>query len=533
MCRLRRAIGLGLAIFIAFTGVNVVLTQPAPAAVTAPPELPVPPEVRSVNGLAHLRLTAAIDPATQLPAFVFNGQVTPPTIRVRPGDTIVIDYTNALPVRSLPPLDMTNLHTHGLMDSPKAPGDQVIMTMVMPGQTYRYVFGIPKHQPPGLYWYHPHPHGESNRQVASGMSGLIIIDGIEAYAPVVRGLPERDIIVRDYYFDPSGAPLARVRHRARAARAGALDHEPDCDIDDASKGVTINGVPKATITMTPGSRQFLRMANSSANSFFDFKIPGTEFLVVANDGVPLSFHDRSVQGQWLDHVLVPPGGRVEAVVQAPATSGVPLKTLCVDYGPDGDTDPPRDLATIALGTPPALTSALRVAPAAAPEPFGDIHSVHIAARRQVNFTENNPDSEFYINGQLWDPNAPPMFTVQAGTVEEWTVYNYADELHAFHIHQIHFLVEDINGVKQPPSTWRDTVTLPYAKRVHGSISPGVVHLLMDFRSPVIVGTFVFHCHILEHEDFGMMAKIRVVGGLGSAAEQTRNRGYRQGFITTR
>jgi FtsP/CotA-like multicopper oxidase with cupredoxin domain len=529
----------------------VLAATTTPAAKSTPPELPLFPEVRSFRGLAHLHLTAAIDPATKLPAFYFAGRTIPPTIRVHPGDTLVVDYTNALSTSSGPPLDMTNLHTHGMLDSPKPPGDDVLTTMVMNGQTYRYVYAIPRAEAPGVYWYHPHPHGASNFQVAAGMSGMIIVEGIEAYAPVVRGLAERDIILRDYYFDPSTAPLSRARQRAvmhevareralnpgldvaaairtAAAQADALPPQaPDCNPADASKGVTINGLPSATITMRPGSRQFFRILNASANSFFDLKIPGSRFLVVANDGIPLSFHDRSVQGRWVDHILVAPAGRIEAVVAAPAQTATPFQSLCIDYGPDGDTDPPRTLATIALGAEPAVPhTALGAAPAVA-EPFGNIHAARIVARRTVNFSEDNPAGQFFINGKMFELNAPPMFVVRAGTVEEWTVANYANELHAFHIHQIHFLVEDVNGRKQPDTAWLDTVTVPYATHVGNTVKPGVVHLLMDFRDPVIVGTFVFHCHILEHEDYGMMAKIQVVGPAPAA---TSTRGYHQGFI---
>ena len=476
----------------------------------------------------------------------------PPTIRVWPGDTLVIDYTNNLPVRNSAPMDITNLHTHGLMDSPKPPGDQVIMTMIAPGQTYRYVYNIPKNQPPGLYWYHPHPHGESNHQVASGMSGLIVIEGIETYAPVVRGLPERDILLRDYYYDPATAPLSRERRRAvmhevareRAAnpalplaatirsvalRAASLPaYAPDCDLKDASDGVTINGVPQAAITMAPGSRQFFRIANSSANSFFDMKIPGQQMYVVAYDGVPLSFHNRAVQGQWVNDVLLPPAGRAEVVVTAPLKSGTPFETGCVNTGPAGDNDPGRKLADIDLGIPPRLNTAATTARPPLAEPFGDIGAWKIAAQRIVAFSENNPDSEFFINGQLYNPNAPPMFTVKAGTVERWTLYNYATEAHVFHIHQVHFRVEDVNGIAASPDTWRDTFPIPFATPVNGKLVPGVVHLLMDFRDPIIVGTFVFHCHILEHEDYGMMAKITVTG---PPPPSVYSRGFREGFLS--
>jgi FtsP/CotA-like multicopper oxidase with cupredoxin domain len=520
------------ALVVAILGCGVPLRSSAAAQVAlagaaAPPELPTPPEVSSVNGVAKLQLTAALDAKTNLPTFVYAGQTVPPTIRVWPGDTLVIDYTNALPARNAPPLDMTNLHTHGLMDSPKAPGDQVIMTMIAPGQTYRYVYAIPKNQPPGLYWYHPHPHGESNHQVASGMSGLIVVQGIETYAPVVRGLPERDILLRDYYFDPGDAPQSRFRRHAQTRRAPASAWVPDCAYKDASDGVTINGVKQATITMAPGSRQFFRIANTSANSFFDLRIPGQKLYVVAYDGVPLSFHNRAVEGEWLDHVLIPPAGRAEVVVSAPAASGTPFETGCVDTGPDGDVDPGRKLADVNLGTPPATIRTAQAARPAAPEPFGPIGASKIAAYRTVVFSENNPASEFYINRQLWNPAAPPMFTVQDGTVERWTLYNYATEAHVFHIHQIHFVVEAVNGVKAPPSMWRDTFAIPYATIVNGHLKPGIVHLLMDFRDPNIVGTFVFHCHILEHEDYGMMAKIRVAGPVAPAGDL---RGFKEGYL---
>jgi FtsP/CotA-like multicopper oxidase with cupredoxin domain len=490
---------------------------------TVAPELPLLPEVVSVNGVAHVSLTAAIDPSTSLPAFYFAGRAVAPTIRLKPGDTLVIDYTNKLPASTTAPINITNLHTHGLLDSPQQPGDQVIMTMILPGQTYRYVYAIPRTQPPGLYWYHPHPHGETNHQAGSGMSGLIVIEGIEAYAPVVRGLPERDIILRDYYLPGHRNPLANT------GVPSTIPVSDRCNPNAAEKGITINGLPSATITMQAGSRQFFRVANASSTTFFDLKIPGREFFVVANDGVPLSYHDSSVQGEIVDHILIPPAGRTEAVVLAPRSMRTPLQTGCVDYGPFGEDDPLRNVATIALGTPQRLphmatTSALRPAR----EPFGDIRSWPIAAHRTVNFSEIIPPGKFLINGQSYDPNAAPMFTAKVGTVEEWTVSNYAPELHAFHIHQIHFLVEDINGVKQPPYTWRDMIRLPYATKVGNTLKPSVMHLLMDFRDPIVAGMFVFHCHILPHEDLGMMAKLEVLGPTVALAD---THGFHSGFLT--
>ena len=88
--------------------------------------------------------------------------------------------------------------------------------------------------------------------------------------------------------------------------------------------------------------------------------------------------------------------------------------------------------------------------------------------------------------------------------------NKTDEVHAFHIHQIHFAVEAVDGKAQAHPHWVDTVTVPPQRYTHTSATPGTATVLMDFRDPVVRGTFVFHCHILDHADGGMMAKVRVI-----------------------
>jgi FtsP/CotA-like multicopper oxidase with cupredoxin domain len=98
-------------------------------------------------------------------------------------------------------------------------------------------------------------------------------------------------------------------------------------------------------------------------------------------------------------------------------------------------------------------------------------------------------------------SAPPSIVSRAGTVEDWTIVNKTDEVHDFHIHQIHFAAERIDGKPIAHPVWQDTIVV----RPHRSVV-----LLMDFRDPVIRGTFLYHCHILDHEDQGMMAKIRVI-----------------------
>jgi suppressor of ftsI len=132
-----------------------------------------------------------------------------------------------------------------------------------------------------------------------------------------------------------------------------------------------------------------------------------------------------------------------------------------------------------------------------------------AVKRVVVFSEN-PKPEFFINGKAYSTKAKPMFVVHVGTVEEWHVVNVTQEVHDFHIHQLHFLVQKINGVPVSHPFWADSFIIPHRSAVGSKGVPGSLDLLMNFRDPVIRGEFLFHCHILDHEDEGMMAKIEAI-----------------------
>src|SRR5579871_2260565 len=160
--------------------------------------VPDAPEVRT-----PFTLTAIYVGEAGHDAFGFAGKTVPPTIRVMPGSTINLEYVNDLPVHSTekcaldPCADHTNLHFHGLHVSPQHPQDDVLTTTAMPGETLKYRVEIPSYAAPGLYWYHTHPHGESARQDLDGMSGAIVIDGIDRYYPELRGMRERVLVLRD------------------------------------------------------------------------------------------------------------------------------------------------------------------------------------------------------------------------------------------------------------------------------------------------------------------------------------------------
>jgi suppressor of ftsI len=430
-------------------------------------DLANPPEIKSSAGVANVTFSAALNPATGGPGIEYAGAFVPPTVRAEPGDTIRFNYANDLPPSSAEPLNMTSLHFHGLSISPNAPADDSIGLMAMPGQTLHYVIHVPVSQPPGLYWYHSHSHGEADWQLSNGMSGALIVEGTAKLSPATAGLPERVIVLRNVLSAPKFSSLAEIRSGAAHTFATATaTAEPTAapaicqnPFDVPSEHTTVNAANAGTtILMQPGQKQFWRILNASSNGFYDLHLDGSEFHVVSIDGVPLRTYPGAIEQDRSD-LEIPP-----ALPVVPAAGPTPRAHGTYD---------------LAIGAP--------------------------SAERSLAFSESSDGETFYLNGQVYSPTAGPMFTVRSGTVERWTLTNSSDELHVFHIHQLHFVTQDVDGVAKP-AYWADTVTLPYR---HADGTPSVTHVLLDFRDPIIRGTFLFHCHLLEHEDGGMMAKIAV------------------------
>ena len=471
-------------------------------AVAAAGRLNVPaaplPEVRSESHVVSLTLHAALN-AEGRDSFAYNGKNIAPVIRVFPGDTLKIDYENDLPVHSTescaisPCKNMTNLHFHGLEVSPQSPQDDVIDMMAMPGDMLHYAVSIPANHPPGLYWYHTHPHGESHRQALDGMSGAIVIEGMERYVPEVRNLRERVLVVRGESIEHSANAAALLRR---------VDAEPpSCGSEsEATERVfTVNGEIRPTIGINPGERQFWRIVNASADQYLDLQLDKQKLEIIALDGMPLAFHDPKHPTKIVDHALVPPAGRLEAIVTGPdAGTHATLRTLCVDTGSAGDPNPAMVLADLhmrASALPKPQSSKRQLPP---PE----YQSLDLSAYEStepdftVVFTEDK--NGFYINGQKYEPNAAPMTRARVGTYQHWRVLNGSTELHPMHIHQVHFLVYAEGGKQIENPVWLDTVNVPVG---------GMVDVVMDFTNPVIKGMSLFHCHLLNHEDKGMMAKV--------------------------
>jgi FtsP/CotA-like multicopper oxidase with cupredoxin domain len=447
----------------------------------------------------------------------------------------------------------TNLHFHGLYVPPLCHQDDVLNTRVSSDDPpFEYRLQIPPDQPPGVYWYHPHVHGFSNIQVQGGASGALIVEGIERANPSVAGLPERVLVIRDQeLLTPDASPNATlVMPEMPPLR------DPDGDILNTgtgagkpSKDLSINfvAVPypdysPALIMMRPSERQLWRVLNASAITYLDLRIlfngvpqPLGE---VSLDGVPNNYSQSNPTNSnkgakapaagnnqivWQKHLDLPPGARADFIFQGPP-AGVygNLITHDVDTGPAGENDPIRPLANIiAKAEAPEPRSILPASPAPLPaQSSAWIGNVKPIRERKLYFSErpsdpNNPNSPtvfmLTVDGEKPAPYDPasiaPNMTVQLGDVEDWIIENRTQELHAFHIHQIHFLLEELNGAPVDEPFLRDVVNVPFW---NGSSSTfPSVKLRMDFRNPNIVGTFVYHCHLLEHEDGGMMGTILV------------------------
>lgn len=534
-----------------------------PAAGSAVPE---PEDLRSRDGVLKVDLTirnsTEADGSTRYCYIDGNGNQSP-NLRLKPGDLLILRLKNDLTVpdsvaapgnhshahmhadqngdpcmSGAMTATSTNLHFHGLTIPPVCHQDDVLKTSISPRDPpFEYRFRIPADEPPGLYWYHPHIHGFSKAQVLGGASGALIVEGIERANKEVAGLPERVLIIRDQDLLNPNAPPSKwepvlpkmlIDRDGDAANNGTGFGKPAKDLSINFVPVPYPDYPPAAISMKPGQRQLWRVLNASAITYLNLEVlfnrKPQPLGLVALDGVPLNQH--GLPGDlvdWQTHLGVPPGARVEFIVTGPPSGGQALLvTRTVDTGPGGENDPNRALATIKTSDDaPEPRSKLT----ASPEPLGSVGlpwvgNIAPVRTRRLYFSEkltdpNNPNSatEFYItvDGKipaLFDPQSNvPDIVAKQGSVEDWIIENRSNELHAFHIHQLHFLLLDYLGKPVSEPFLRDTVNVPYYKD-NMLVYPSV-RLRMDFRDPNTVGTFLYHCHLLEHEDGGMMGLIRV------------------------
>ncbi|MGC2111564.1 MAG: multicopper oxidase domain-containing protein [Candidatus Korobacteraceae bacterium] len=456
--------------------------------------------------------------------YMYQGQqIEAPTLRLNPGDTLVVNLTNNIQApygpkkpKKMEPMheshqakgpddpcnddnvlpSSTNIHFHGLNVPPLCHQDDVLHTVIQSGDpTFQYMTQIPANEPSGMYWYHPHIHGNTSTQVDGGATGAIIVEGNN---PLTQGLNERIMILREQNKQgPARDPDANTQL--------TMNFEP---------AVFPEGGLAPQITMQAGAQEYWRFLNSSVKQFLSLQLTYGQtlqtFEILAIDGVQLS------QPIFTDTLNIPPAGRMEFIVPGlPAGQTGTFMTNGYDTGPVGDHNNPQVLAKLSTGGTPHHPVQHTVKPPTQPQRFSGLRGLTPNTTRSLYFSEQNigtnGGTQFYITvkGQvpkLFTMDEPPAIVTNTGAVEDWTIENHSGEVHAFHIHQIHFLVMAINGVPVPNPDLQDTIIVP---NWSGSGPYPSVTLRMDFRDPNIAGTFVYHCHILDHEDGGMMAKIQV------------------------
>ncbi|MEM8843915.1 MAG: multicopper oxidase family protein [Pseudomonadota bacterium] len=464
------------------------------------PHFTEPPSLSSENGVLDMELT--IESTTvevggkSVTTHLYNDLFAPPTIRVKPGDTLRLKLNNKR-------LDgNTNMHYHGTNVSPKEPADNVYIG-IKPGESYQYEVEFPEDHPQGLFWYHPHWHGTTEYQIGGGLSGLLSVDGVLDPWPELKDIRVRHMILRDVQID----------------KDGNVPNPPDPGNPTMR---LVNGLLNPIIPILPGEVQLWRVGNIGADIFYDLEIDGHKIYELARDGI------RHNQPVILDNLLLPTSARSEFLIVGGEPGEYIFRTREIDMGPGGDPHPKTTLATL-VSSGPQVADGAKILPKIYPE-LSDLRDVDICCERTIDFSETPDGNDFCINNA--GTNMDIINTrVRIGCVEEWTINNCTAENHVFHHHQLQFQVIKKNGKEVPFTGYQDTVvvdfravdkdnptgrckcdeqgncydcTCPTDGDLHGSV---VVRI--PYTNPVIEGKAIYHCHIGEHEDNGMMSTIEM------------------------
>ena len=440
---------------------------------------------KSEDGLLSLDLEAKAQ-SVQLGSrtanlLAYNGQVPGPLLEAKPGDKVQIRFTNQLN-------QPTNIHHHGLHIPPTGSGDNVLLE-ISPGQSHTYEYRIPENHPAGTFWYHPHKHGLVAEQLFGGLAGLFIIRGKLDEIPEVKAAKEEFLVLKDFALDDRGNIDNTGHMAAMTGRAGGL--------------LTASGQVNPAITIKKGGLLRLRLLNASPSRFFRLSLEDHPIHLIATDGGAISSPVK------LSDVVLAPGERVEVLVQGnqapgdyrlinqpfnPAQGGMIGGTM----GGSQSSNRAETVATLTYdgeSNEMSLPSQL-IAVEPLPEP---------QTTRQFTLNHGMGDGGgmmgggmvFMINGRSFDPSRIDT-QVMLDTVEDWEITNTGSMAHPFHVHTNKFQIISQNGQLAPYAAWRDVV----------SVSPGeTARIRMSFRD--YTGKTVYHCHVLDHEDRGMMGTLEI------------------------
>lgn len=457
-----------------------------------------PAELRSHNGRLkaelYMDITEVMLPSGPAKLRIFNGRLPAPTLRLMPGDTLEVAFENRMPpnadteqmVTNTPNrFNTTNVHYHGFHVSPRGNSDNVYLN-IDPGQRFNYVVKIPTDHPAGNYWYHPHRHGSVAAQVASGAAGMAIIGGALDSVPEIAAMVERVMVIQ--------APVPGLE--------GLLTSEEPIWALDAERNFLINGSYRPRIYMREGEVQHWRVLHAGDAQFLPLTADGLELYEVGRDGNPLPKADQ------VTSVDLAPGNRVNILVKAQKVGTYELRRPAFSQGKQPLPDMLLAEIVVIAADDSRVARHIRFGRdvPAGPLPknriLTDIADGEITGRRQFVLGVSTVkgffhDTEFTINGEPFDPQRDDV-VAKLGAVEEWTFVNTTPYPHPLHIHVNPFQVIDVNGVPDPRKPWLDTVAVPAA---------GTLRFRTRFTD--FSGRYVMHCHILPHEDTGMMININI------------------------
>jgi suppressor of ftsI len=408
--------------------------------------------------------------AVQISALTYNNNYAGPLLRVRPGDTLCVRLVNHL-------AQNTNLHFHGILASPLGRSDNM-MIEVAPGDSFDYVVKVPKWQTPGLYWYHTHVHGLTEQAVLHGLSGPLLVEGSEDRFLEPHAFKQQLLVLKEYHESTSRDRTLREQFNGRL--------------------FTINGQVEPALRLRPEEWQLWHLGNFGPNRPFQLAIQGHTMVVVGRDGVPV-LHPYTVGDLTVD-----PGSRYEVLIKGNQAGMYPIFASDDDGdGRGGGRRKGRSTSTASqqfhIGTLEVVgepaTSIRMPQPRTAGEE--DLATAHIDAFRTIVFGQQG--QQYTINGATFDHSRVDT-RVPLGNIEQWTIQNASGEMHVFHIHQVNFQVMDRNGTPESFNGNVDTVRIPPRQSVTVRIA---------FTHPEILGRFMYHCHVMQHEDRGMMAQIEV------------------------
>jgi FtsP/CotA-like multicopper oxidase with cupredoxin domain len=438
-------------------------------------EMAEPETLRSADGALQVRLEAVAGPVRiagrEATAYGYNGGVPGPTLRLRPGDRLQIQLVNRLDAP-------TNLHVHGLHVSPEGNGDNIFVT-VDPGESFDYDYRLPEDHPPGVFWYHPHHHGTVADQLFGGLYGAIVVEDPEEL-PVAR---ERVLVVSDISLDAAG----RLRQPSTMERMMGREGEL----------VLVNGQVRPVLTARPGERERWRVVNACTSRYVRLRLDGQQLDLLGIDS------GRYAEPRRVEEIVLATGNRADLLVTTTAGTST-LEALGVDRGGmggmmggsvSGDVGP---LATLEV-TGNVAAPAVPVPPAPRSR---DLRGAEVTERRRLTFDMGmgggmgggmGPGGmTFTIDGREFDPERVDQ-TVSVGAVEEWTIANTSPMDHPMHLHVWPMQIVAEGGRPVDDIRWQDVVNIPAGGEVAVRVA------FDDFG-----GRTVYHCHILDHEDNGMM-----------------------------